>query len=140
MVLVKRCLYYFIHISKVKNAQTNSTCSDYKILHSGVPKGSVLAPFTSLYKRKHNFGYWGHPGKATASLTESYKEAIKWFTNNSMIANPGKFQAIVIDNTNINFGRQLVNTIIVKKSKNWNWYHLKLTQTYHLYVEKPQIS
>ena len=105
----------------VKN---NSMFSLFKQMVSGVPQGSILGPilfnifindiFTMLSADDiHNFA----DDNTITALSETIQDlinalqnkterAIKWMENNSMIANPDKFKAIILtkdrkDNSNL---------------------------------------
>ena len=95
----------------------NNTYSLFKELLSGVPQGSILGPilfnifindlFLSLSTAElHNFADDNTIPAFSKDLQELIKRledasqcAIKWFTNNYMIVNPGKFQSIITESS-----------------------------------------
>ena len=90
----------------------NGTHSKFHTLLAGVPQGSILGPvlfnlfINDFYSFIHNTSPHGYADDNTLSkvdvsldkvvgdLTKDANISIDWLTNNDMIANPSKFQAI----------------------------------------------
>ena len=101
-----------------QSVQINNTYGIFQLLLSGAPQGSILCTilfnlfindFFIYIKNSdlHNFADDNTIAWVSSSLngliSELEKEgniATKWFRDNSMIVNPGKFQAIIIDRKN----------------------------------------
>ena len=93
----------------------NNIHSMFQVLLSGVPQGSILGPILFnvflndiiLFIENsdlHNFADDNTIAAASDSiedlltlLTKESEIAIDWFTDNEMLVNPGKFQAIIIN-------------------------------------------
>ena len=93
----------------------NDITSDFETIISSVPQGSIVCPilfnyfFNDLFyviekASVHNFAdddtlsmFEETIQNFIALLETGSNTAIKWFQNNKMIVNPGKFQAIIIE-------------------------------------------
>ena len=102
--------FFYSYLKQRKqNVKINNTYSLFKELLSGVPQGSILGTilfnffFYYLFlwlstADLHNFADDNTISAFSKDLPELIKKleetsecAIKWFTNNCMIVNPGKF-------------------------------------------------
>ena len=109
MVSVKR---------RTQSVQINNIYSIFQLLLSGVQQGSIPGPilfnlfinYLFMYVKNfdlHNFADDNTISCVSSSLNELISElekegniATQWFTDNSMVVNPEKFQAIIIDRKN----------------------------------------
>ena len=118
----------------------NGTTSKFYTLLAGVPQGSILGPvlfnlfINDFYSFIHNTSPHGYADDNTLSkvavsreqvvedLTKDANISIDWLTNNDMIANPSKFQAIfptkLKDQQNITI--QIKDKTISSKNEVWN--------------------
>ena len=122
-------IYSYLKRRKQK-VKVNSFLSDFLTLLSGVPQGSILGPMlfniflNDLLSTLKLFGLFhfvdDNAISATAdninhlllTLKRELELAVKWFTDNQMIVNPDKFQAMVSQNS--------------KKSKNYETVKLEI--------------
>ena len=109
-------IYSYLKRRKQK-AKVNKFLSDFLTLLSGVPQGSILGPILfniffndllSTLKLSHLFNItFDNTILTTAdnidymllALKHELELAVKWFTENQMIGNPDKFQAIILQNS-----------------------------------------
>ena len=99
---------------RLQRVRIGSSFSDWLPISKGIPQGSVLGPalfnifINDLYgfiKNACLFNYADDntlsasgkdPGRIKEILTQESKIAIDWFSDNSMEANPGKFQTMLL--------------------------------------------
>ena len=109
-------IYSYLKRRKQK-AKVNKFLSDFLTLLSGVPQGSILGPILfniffndllSTLKLSHLFNITDDNTILTTAdnidymllaLKHELELAVKWFTENQMIGNPDKFQAIILQNS-----------------------------------------
>ena len=109
------CYIYSYLLTWKQCMRINNTNSDFLNVISGVPQGSIVGPilFNCFFNdffyvieiaNAHNFAdgntltAFGNSIQNLIFLLESEGSVvIKWFRDNKMIVNPGKFQAIILD-------------------------------------------
>ena len=120
--------YIFSYLTNRKQCvKINNVKSQFKNIISGVPQGSIAGPilfnaflndFFYVFEKAsvHNFAddntltSFAKTLKELISILETESNAaVQWFTNNKMIANPDKFQAIIIDRFRSDYGDEKIN-------------------------------
>ena len=115
----KTLLYIYSYLENRKQCvKINNINSNFQTIKSGVPQGSIVGPilfniffndffFFLCNVSVHNFAddntlsSFARTVKNLVSILESESScAINWFRDNSMIVNPDKFQAILLDKRN----------------------------------------
>ena len=109
-------IYSYLKRRKQK-VKINNFLSDFLALLSGVPQGSILGPILfniflndlfSTLKLCDLFNFADYNTISTTAdnidqllltLKHESELAVKWFTDNQMIVNPDKFQAMVLQNS-----------------------------------------
>ena len=102
--------------NRKQGVKVNNNISNFMVLLSGVPQGSILGPILfnlfindiifvmkqsdfSNYADDNTISAWANSIRELVNKLESESEiAIKWFKDNDMIVNPDKFQAIIMNN------------------------------------------
>ena len=100
-----------------QKVNVNNVLSDFLTLRSGVPQGSILGPILfniflndllSTLKVSNLFNFADDKtisatadniGHLMLTLKHESEVAVKWFTENQVIVNPGKFQAMILQNS-----------------------------------------
>ena len=109
-------IYSYLKRRKQK-VKFNNVLSDFLILLSGLPQGSILGPIlfniflSNLFSTLKLSDLFNFADDNTISATADNIEnllltlkrelelAAKWFTENQMIVNPDKFQAMILQNS-----------------------------------------
>ena len=111
--------FLFSYLKRQKQSiRINKKYSTFQLLSSGVPQGSILGPILFnlfindlfMYIKNsdlHNFAddntiscVSSSLNELTSALENGGNIATQWFRDNSVIVNPEKFQAIIIDRKN----------------------------------------
>ena len=129
------CVYSYLKDRK-QRVSVNYIKSTFEKIISGVSQGSIVGHilfnlffndffYFILFASAYNFEYentlscFAKTRENLISILESESEiAIKWFKENYMIVNPGKFQWIIYNKQKRNHTNQIIN-IVQKKLK---WY------------------
>ena len=130
----KTLLYIYSYLENRKQCvKINTINSNFQTIKSGVPQGSEVGPilfniffndffFFLCNVSVHNFAdgntlsSFARTVKYLVSVLETESScAINWFRDNSMILNPDKFQAILLDKRNS--GLHLNESIRIAKEK-----------------------
>ena len=132
------CYIYSYLLNRKQCVRINNINSDFLNVVSGVPQESIVGPilfncfFSDFFylietANAHNFtddntlSAFANNIKNLIHLLESEcSVAIKWFKDNKMIVNPGKFQAIILDKKKNNHTQEIIkigkNDVKVKSS------------------------
>ena len=132
------CYIYSYLLNRKQCVRINNINSDFLTVISGVPQGSIVGPilFNCFFNdffyvieiaNAHNFAddnmltAFANSIQNLIHLLESEcSVAIKWFKDNKMIVNPGKFQAIILDKKKTNHTQETIKidnkTVKVKSS------------------------
>ena len=120
------CYIYSYLLNRKQCVRINNSNSDFLTVISGVPQGSIVGPilFTCFFNdffyvieiaNAHNFAddnkltAFANSSQNLIHLLESESSvAIKWFKDNKMIVNPGKFQAIILDKKKNNHTQETI--------------------------------
>ena len=98
------CYIYTYLLNRKQCVQINNINGDSVTVVSGVPQGSIVGPilFNCFF---NNFSYVKVSNLMYLLESES-SVAIKWFKDNKMIVNPGRFQAIILDKKKNNHSKK----------------------------------
>ena len=108
---LKTVTFIYLYLKRRKQkVKVNNVLSDFLTLLSGVPQGSILSPILfniflndllSTLKLSDFFNFADdNTISATADNIDHESElVVKWFTENQMIVNPDKFQAMILQNS-----------------------------------------
>ena len=130
------CYIYSYPLNWKQSVRINITNSDFLNAISGVPQGSIVGPilfscffndFFYVIETAHNFAnentltaFANNIQNLINLLEPECSVAIKWFKDNKMIVNPGKFQAIILDKKKNNHTQEIIkidkNVVKVKSS------------------------
>ena len=120
------CYIYSYLLNRKQCVRINNINSDFLTVISGVPQGSIVGPilFNCFFNdffyvieiaNAHNFAddntltAFANSIQNLIYLLESESSvAIKWFKDNKMIVNPGKFQAIILDKKKTNHTQETI--------------------------------
>ena len=122
-------LLYYIYsylLNRKQCVPINNTNSDYLNVISGVPQGFMVGPilFNCFFNdffyvfetaNAHSFAddntlsaFANNLQNLIHLLESEYSVATKWFKDNKMIINPGKFQAIILDKKKNNHTQEII--------------------------------
>ena len=132
------CYIYSYLLNRKQCMRINNINSDFLNVVSGVPQGSIVGPilfncfFSDFFyvietANADNFAvdntlsaFANNIENLIHLLESECSVAIKWFKNNKMIVNPGKFQAIIPDKKKNNHTQEIIkidkNAVKVKLS------------------------
>ena len=132
------CYIYSYLIHRKQYVRINNINSDFLNVVSSVPQGSIVGSilfncfFNDFFHfietaNAHNFAddntlsdFANHIKNLIHLLESECSMAIKWFKDNKMIVNPGKFQAIILDKKKNNHTQEKIkigkNVVKVKSS------------------------
>ena len=120
------CYIYSYLLNRKQCVRINNINSDFLTVISGVPQGSIVGPilfncffndffYVTEIANAHNFAddntltAFANSIQNLIHLLESESSvAIKWFKENKMIVNPGKFQAIILDKKKTNHTQETI--------------------------------
>ena len=120
----------------MKIGSSYSFCSDVK---RGVPQGSILGPLlfnvfiNDLFMFIENCEICNFAddnalyssGIELFSIFENLKHdtktILKWFRINSLKANPGKFQFMILGKKQCNKMKLIISSTVLKKAMQWNY-------------------
>ena len=118
------CYIYSYPLNWKQSVRINITNSDFLNAISGVPQGSIVGPilfscffndFFYVIETAHNFANentltaFANNIQNLINLLEPERSvAIKWFKDNKMIVNPGKFQAVILNKMKNNHTQEII--------------------------------
>ena len=120
------CYIYSYLLNRKQCVRINNINSDFLTVISGVPQGSIVGPilFNCFFNdffyvieiaNAHNFAgdntltaFANSIPNLIHLLGSESIVAIKWFKENKMIVNPGKFQAIILDKKKTNHTQETI--------------------------------
>ena len=105
------CYIYSYLLNRKQCVRINNINSDFVTVISGVPQGSIVGSilFNCFFNdffyvieiaNAHNF--------ADDNTLTAFANSIKWFKDNKMIVNRGKFQAIILDKKKTNHRQETI--------------------------------
>ena len=118
------CYIYSYPLNWKQSVRINITNSDFLNAISGVPQGSIVGPilfscffndFFYVIETAHNFAnentltaFANNIQNLINLLEPECSVAIKWFKDNKMIVNPGKFQAVILNKMKNNHTQEII--------------------------------